>query len=158
LVAKRNDSNVLVDYRVGNDLYTANDAFAYTLPFILHKMALANEGIQIEQAFIASMVFRLRKERNSPRAKTPIVDIAEVPMCIEDHIQKLLLSTLGNMILCQQHHSFPPLGITNGVCTWCPNGKDLQGRKLCYYPDEILKEFSQTSLQRASLEKWRDEL
>lgn len=158
LVAKRNQGNILIDCKIGTDLYTSNDAFAHTLPFMLHKLALGSQGIHVEQAAIASMVFRLRKERNSPRAKTPIIDIVEVPVCIEEHIQKLLLATLTGMLVCQQHNSFPPLGITNGVCVWCPNGKELQGRRLCYYPDEILKEFSQTSLQRASIEKWRDEL
>ena len=158
LVATRQGENVLVDYKIGYDAITENEAFAYAFALALYKLGLIASDIKIGKAMIASMVMRTRKERYSTRAKTPIVDIVELPVCLDDNVQKMLLQVVDSMVICIERQIFPALGVTNGVCIWCPNGRELKNQKLCFYPDSVLKEFSQTSLQRTSIERWRDEI
>jgi hypothetical protein len=158
LVAQKSGENILYDYKIGYDAISEAEAFSYAYPFTLHKLGLVAAGVQINKAMVASMIIRTRKERYSARTKTPLVDIIELPVYISGQIENMLKQVVESIAFCTKTGIFPALGITNGVCIWCPNGREIKGQKLCLYPDNVLKEFSQTSLQRASIEKWRDEL
>jgi hypothetical protein len=84
-----------------------------------------------------------------------------VPVQINEYLDNLIQRTIIDIAnLIEKHQLFPATGIRHGICGWCPMAQKILLDKpaFCHMPDEILKELSQTSLQRVSLEKWRDEI
>jgi hypothetical protein len=75
-----------------------------------------------------------------------------------DSLIQTTIVTIADLI--EKQAAFPATGIRHGICGWCPMGQKILMDKpaFCNMPDEMLKDLSQTSLQRVSLEKWRDEI
>lgn len=158
LVAEKNGQLTLFHFRIAYEASTPMDMLGYRLAAALQTKGLKNSGIEVSKNILVSFIVRIRKERNSSRAKTPIVEIKEDELLFDYDLYAQQLEHVAGAI---QHFSgnneFPRLGLIDGTCIWCPNGRVLKDRILCEYPDEVLKQFSETSLQRTSIEKWRDE-
>jgi hypothetical protein len=106
---------------------------------------------------VLSLIYRTRKDRYSARAKTPLIETREIEMPMSPEMIETINGTIVDIAKACQSGLYPRLGIRTDTCSWCPNGRLLQNKPLCLYPDNILREFAQTSLQRASSERWRDE-
>jgi len=158
---KKNETKILMDYKLSYEKYSEIDAMGEALTLFIYRNGLKGIGHEVDEQYIASMVIRDRKERYSARTKTPLTEINLVPIPIDAYHEALITETLMNVAdSIEKHGLFPATGIRHGVCSWCPMGKKLLLDKpaFCHMPDDILKELSQTSIQRLSLEKWRDEI
>jgi hypothetical protein len=158
LVAIRNGKRLLYDYKTSYVPYQVSVLSPDVVQFVIYKLGFeVAQEYKLDEAKVLSLVYRTRKERNSPRAKTPIFEINEVPVVINDEIIEAVRSTIVQVARACQAGLFPRLGIRNDTCSWCPNGQVLKDRPFCLYPNDVLKQFAETSLQRCSSERWRDE-
>lgn len=157
LLGERQGENILVDYKVSTKEHNTTDGIGELIPLTIYKLGLQVLGHKVDKQMLASMIFRTRKERYSNRTKTPLVEINEVPVEVGPGVEELVIQTIKDIVANIQAERFPALGMRNGVCSWCPNAQRLKDRTFCLYPDDILRQFSKTSLQRCGLEKWREE-
>lgn len=158
LVGEHNGKNTLFHFRTSYDATSPMDLLGYYYRAVLQAQGLKQAGIDIQKQVLVSCIVRTRKERYSTRAKTPIAEVREEELSFDhdmylNHAQQIA-KTIANAT---ETGIFPALGVVDGTCIWCPNGKSLRDKSLCNYPDDILKQFVETSLQRASIERWRDE-
>ena len=158
MVGDRQGVSTLFNFRTAYDIARAMDFPGYYYSFVLQTLGLEKTGLSPKQFSLLNMVIRTRKERHSSRAKTAIVELKEDLLEFNFSFYKeQLLQLILQIKNCHSENNFPALGVIDGTCTWCPNGRIMQGKMLCEYPDDILKRFSESSLQRTSIERWRDE-
>ena len=158
LVGEKQGELALFHFRIAYDVAHPMDTLGYYYAAAMQTIALKQAGIDIKKNILVSCVVRARKERHSSRAKTPIVEVQEEellmnPKFYTEQIDNILENIQHNM----ENKCFPALGVIDGTCIWCPNGRIIQNKSLCEYSDDVLKQFSESSLQRTSIERWRDE-
>jgi len=158
MVGDRQGITTLFNFRTAYDIARAMDFPGYYYAFVIQTLGLEKAGINPKQHALLNLIIRTRKERHSNRAKTPITEIKEDLLSFNLPFYKAQLLQLVRQInSCRNTNNFPALGVIDGTCTWCPNGRVMQDKMLCEYPDDILKRLSESSLQRTSIERWRDE-
>jgi len=158
ILAKKNNIITLYSIRVSYTSYTDKDRDADIIKMVIFKSGLEKIlNVKINRLCAVSMIIRNRKNRISPNTKNVITEIQETPIVLERNLENTAIQSLSDMVAIINAGLFPTTGMQNGTCSWCPFGKQLQGQKFCDFPDEILKEFSETSLQRCNIDKWRDE-
>lgn len=157
LVATKNGGQTLFQFRTAYETCKPMDMLGYVYPALVQLFGLTQANIQVDRNVVVAMVVRTRKERYSNRAKTPLVEISEHELILTDHHKEQMKNVVVAMKQCHESGTFPATGVVGGTCVWCPNGRLVQDKMLCEYPDDIIKDLRTTSLQRVSIERWRDE-
>jgi hypothetical protein len=160
LYATKDVKKFLIDYKLSYEKYSEVDAMGEGLTLYIYRQGLKAIGHEVNEQYIASMTIRDRKERYSARTRTPLTEVIMVPVQINEYLDALIHQTIVDIAGLVEKQIFPATGIRHGICGWCPMSQQYVMDKpaYCHMPDDVLKELSQTSLQKVSLEKWRDEM
>jgi hypothetical protein len=158
ILAKHQGKTKLFNFRMGYTAYGEREIYGDMLELYVYKKGLEKHlKIEIDEVIVLGMILRNRKERNSKRATTPVTEIQEHVLGFEEGFGDVVDTTLLGVAGAIEAEAFPALGLQTGVCSWCPNRASIHGQRFCFFSDEILRKFAQSSLQRASIDKWRDD-
>lgn len=148
----------LYAFRLGYVPFSEKEEYSSALKLYIYKHALEKHlKLKIDDIIILDMILRNRKNRTSNRTKTSVVEFNEIPFILDDGFTEVVETSLLGVAASIEADAYPASGMQTGVCAWCPYRASIKGKRFCYFTDEYLKKFAESSLQRANIEKWRNE-
>jgi hypothetical protein len=158
LLAKQQGKTKLYNFRLAYMAYGEREQYGDAFESFIYKKALEQHlNLHIDELVTVSMIIRSRKERNAKGATTPIIEMQEHVLEMEEGFDNIVDTTVLGVSGAIEAEAFPALGLRNGVCSWCPNRASIKGQRFCCFSDDILKKISESSLQRSGIDKWRDD-